>query len=203
MKDGTRYNAGPPIKIFQDDFDSGKYKTLPAICSTCLDLKSVTRLIRLTFTDASLSRRKSFSTTDLNVKILNDTEFDADGNRKAQPTVEPASSPEVEIIPASRKRKAPSLAVVAPPTPAGSRSSNRIRNAPQIRAAKAMHIIQMDKEDSVKDLKIKVRLSFPTFAYSVVTAMINRFTNVSTFRQSTNDSSSTLANSNRPKRSPN
>ncbi|GAA5951936.1 hypothetical protein JCM8115_005283 [Rhodotorula mucilaginosa] len=119
------YDAGPPINVWQD-VDTVGPSSSPAVCSSCL-----------------AEKKKHFDTATLRVRVLKETDFDKDGQRRIQHE----SSP--EIAPPHAQSFARMAAT-------GQRSSTRIKNKPTMAWERQLRHVQMEKDDRVKDLKRKV-----------------------------------------------
>ncbi|GAA5957689.1 hypothetical protein JCM3765_001482 [Sporobolomyces pararoseus] len=126
------YDAGPEIRIW---IESGATvpSSSPEVCAGCLDEK-----------------RKNFDATTLYVKILQDSDIDKHGQRRAE------SPPAVLKPKASAKTSAgQSVSNFYGTRPAtGTRTSARTANRNLGR--KELKLIEMEKGDKVKDLKPKI-----------------------------------------------
>ncbi|GAA5948419.1 hypothetical protein JCM21900_002704 [Sporobolomyces salmonicolor] len=117
------YFASPEIQIWLEQGNATP-SSEPVVCEYCLD-----------------DRRRNFETTNLYIKVLDETDLDEDGKRRTD------SMPSQEV----RMKPQPGR-----PLQYGSRKSARIIMRPEMAARRELKHIEMEKGDKIKDLKPKI-----------------------------------------------
>ncbi|GAA5946290.1 hypothetical protein JCM3775_002682 [Rhodotorula graminis] len=119
------YDAGPKIHIWATGRNGAAPASNPAVCDECLE-----------------ESRKNFSTAEVRVVRLGESDFDEAGQRKPAE----AGSPEVDRKPSPPSHRGP----------VGGRTSSRIANKTNPFFAKSAKFINVAKGDLVRHLKHKI-----------------------------------------------